>query len=674
MIATVIAALVTGIARGPFDAPLAYERDGLYFGTLIQNTLETGWYLDAPRLGAPFIAGMYDFPIGEYTNILFVRLLALFLSDYGSIYNAYYLLTFFLAAATAAWALVALRVTPWLALAGGIMFSLLPYHFLRAHHLFLGAYWVVPLYAYLALRGFHGTRVASGGRLVTWVAVLVLAGGAGIYYAFFGCLLIGAAALIEVARRRALRPLWRAALWTAPIVLGVALSLAPHLIYWKEHGRNPESLVRSGVQSERYALKPIQLFLPTPGHRIEFLDKMANRYAAMSQFTNDNQFAALGVLGSVALLVSLLAFFFGWPRRRFASMAGRYNTMALLYAAAGGVGSAIAYTVLPEFRATNRISVFIGFFSLYVLVMLAQRLIARQRATGRALLVPGTAAALVAIAVFDQVPARMSVPTDDFLADRAFFRNVEALLPPGAAVLQLPYVGFPEGRQVNGMDEYTHLRGYLHTRALRFSFGVMKGRPGDKWQCAMHSLPSDRIAAAAAASGFAAVLVATEGYADGGAELAAALQATVGPPIATGRGMMVFALPAGSEAAGPPLLAIARNEGFFGWERWGPGDPASRATGNASVKLISPADAKGAELTLRLRSATRREVAIERGGTLLVKVAMAPGVEAVVPLRLDVRRGVDILDLKTDAPGAVPVADGSRPITFSVAMPFCPER
>jgi phosphoglycerol transferase len=676
LVAMLVAAAATGVLSRPFDVPVHYAHDGLYFGQLIQNTLESGWYMTAPRLGFPFEGGVYDFPIGEYTNVLLVRLLSLVFGDFGSIYNAYYLLTFFLAAAVGSWVLGRLRVTPWLAAGGGIVFALLPYHFLRTHHLFLGAYWVVPLYVYLALRGVQGFRPGGPMVLGAWAVVLLLAGGSGVYYAFFGCLLIGVAALIEAVRRRSFGPMWRAGLWATPIVLGVAISLMPHFLYWKENGRNPESLVRSGLMSERYALKPIQLFLPTPGHRVPALAQAADRYKAMSSFTNDNQFAALGVLGSLALLVSLLSFFVGWPRMRSAALAGRYITMALLYAAVGGLGTVVAYTVLPEIRATNRISVFIGFLGALVLASVIQRVVARRRSlvSVRPLAVPAIAALLVGIAVFDQVPAIEYVRKDDVLADRAFFRQVEVALPPGAAVLQLPYVGFTEGRRVNGMDEYTHLRPYLNSRDLRFSFGVMKGRPGDRWYCAIHSLPPDRIAGAAAAAGFAAIMVATPGYADGGEELTAALRQTLGPPIAVGRGMAVFAIPPTMNAGASPLLTITRHEGFFGWEQWGPDDPASRATGNASVRLVSPVDARGAELVLRLRSETPRVVRVERQGAEIARAALEPNVEAKVPLRLDVRKGVDFLELKTDAPGTIPASDGSRPVTFRLAMPHCAER
>jgi hypothetical protein len=138
--------------------------------------------------------------------------------------------------------------------------------------------------------------------------------------------------------------------------------------------------------------------------------------------------------------------------------------------------------------------------------------------------------------------------------------------------------------------------------------------------------------------------------------------------------MAIFAIPPAMKSGASPLLAIARHQGFFGWEQWGPEDPASRATGNASVRLVSPVDAKGAELVLRLRSETPRVVRVERQGAEIARAALEPNVEAKVPLRLDVRKGVDFLELKTDAPGTIPASDGSRPVTFRLAMPHCAER
>ena len=49
----------------------------------------------------------------------------------------------------------------------------------------------------------------------------------------------------------------------------------------------------------------------------------------------------------------------------------------------------------------------------------------------------------------------------------------------GAMVFQLPYRRFPETQPLARMADYDLMRGYLHSDDLRWSYGFMKGRPGD---------------------------------------------------------------------------------------------------------------------------------------------------------------------------------------------------
>ena len=69
-----------------------------------------------------------------------------------------------------------------------------------------------------------------------------------------------------------------------------------------------------------------------------------------------------------------------------------------------------------------------------------------------------------------------------FLADEAFFTEIEASMPPGSKVFCLPYAPFPEHNPIAKMPVYEHARGYIHTRTLIWSYGAMKGREADAWQ------------------------------------------------------------------------------------------------------------------------------------------------------------------------------------------------
>ena len=126
---------------------------------LVKGIADHGWYSSNPSLGAPFGQQLVDYPQGaDSLNLLQIRVLALFSSNPGVLINLFFLGTFGLCAFTAH---LVLRVLGISALSSGpctILFSLLAaYHFFRGEsHLFLSAYYAVPLTAYLFLRVLGG--------------------------------------------------------------------------------------------------------------------------------------------------------------------------------------------------------------------------------------------------------------------------------------------------------------------------------------------------------------------------------------------------------------------------------------------------------------------------------------------------------------------------------------
>src|SRR5665811_1326720 len=75
-----------------------------------------------------------------------------------------------------------------------------------------------------------------------------------------------------------------------------------------------------------------------------------------------------------------------------------------------------------------------------------------------------------------------NVESAAYAADSTFGQQVQAMLPPGASVFQLPYLPFPESPPMFGMSDYEPLRGYLNTAGFRWSYGATKGRPDAAWQ------------------------------------------------------------------------------------------------------------------------------------------------------------------------------------------------
>ena len=176
--------------------------------------------------------------------------------------------------------------------------------------------------------------------------------------------------------------------------------------------------------------------------------------------------------------------------------------MAVLVGVSGGVGALVALLVTPQFRALNRISVFVAFFSIAAVVAALDRGVGRL-GKWRAPVTYGVATALVLFAFIDQRPdgrPGVSALAATFDSDRAFVERIERLLPPGAMVYQLPYTQFPEVPALHREPLYSSMRMFAHSRHLRWSYGGMKGRPGDGWHQALNRLPlRDRLGTIGAA-------------------------------------------------------------------------------------------------------------------------------------------------------------------------------
>jgi phosphoglycerol transferase len=109
-------------------------------------------------------------------------------------------------------------------------------------------------------------------------------------------------------------------------------------------------------------------------------------------------------------------------------------------------------------------------------------------------------------------------------------------------VFQLPVMAFPESPRIHNMRDYEHLRLFLHTTSLRYSYGQVKGRTDANWQRDVAALPRPDMVAALERYGFAALLINRNAYEDRAGELAGDL-AAVGLPVLVDLGdFVVFRL------------------------------------------------------------------------------------------------------------------------------------
>jgi hypothetical protein len=550
------AALAIQIWRITPSVPLAYIGDGHLFLAMVKATLENGWYLSNPDLGAPLGSEWHDFPVasGDTLHLLLIHALSPISDNYVVVLHVFYMLGYALTAISAFAALRLLEISRGPAIVCATLFALLPYHFaLNEAHPFHTAYWVVPIACFLVLallldRPLFARRKDSNGGLrgyasrttVATLGACLLIGSAGAnYYSAFAAGLVILAGLVA-----AIRVEWRRSLATAGVVAGVilavvALNALPTLIYEAEHGANDKVANRGPEESEFYSLTLFGLLVPSAGHRIGPFDELRRDYAESSPTPVLAAAPGIGMVAAVGL-VWLLGFALAsivksapWRERwRLHGAAAAAALISLLIATTGGLSLLFAYLVSPQLRVWNRFHVFIAFFALVAVAALLDLAVRRLRTARRGKALAGTLlAAILVLGFLDQtnpsyVPAYDDIRAE-FVSDSTFFGTVEERLGPGAAVFQLPYVPFPEWYAVGGTTQFEPMRGYLHSSDLRWSYGAMYGRPED-WQPGLIDESVEQALPRLSAVGFDGLVIDRPAYPDNGGALEAAIAKQVG--------------------------------------------------------------------------------------------------------------------------------------------------
>ncbi len=540
------------IWRADLSVPFYYSGDSLFYAMFVRGTIDNGWYWQNPTIGAPGGLQMYDFPGLDNAVVVLVLLLSIFTRNAMVILNLFYLLTFPLVALTSLYVLRQFNLSYVPAVFCSLLYTFLPYHFMRNQtHILLSAYYVVPLAVMVLLWISDEELRPRTKKFLLGVAICVLLGSSGIYYPFFFCYLLLVAGAIGSLKLQGLKPLVTALVFIGVTCATIAINLSPSIIYKYRHG-DAHVVKRSPGEAERYGLKISQLLFPITEHRKKQLTQH-NKFQNANTIVTEHDRVSLGLVGSIGflgLLAQLLHRKEILPGRKdLLKDLSTFNLFALLLGLVGGFGFLIALLVSDGIRSYNRISIFIAFFSLMAvgigLESVYRRTASERRtASGRNIFYVLIAVALIG-GFLDQttpayVPDYVGTKTE-FLSDAEFVNRIESTVPPEAMIFQLPYVPFPEPPVVHKMLEYDHFRGYLHSKKLRWSYGTIRNRQEDRVQQHVAALPTEQLVQSLAFAGFSGIYLDSYGYEEGGTakveELSNVLQTR---PLISPNGRLLF--------------------------------------------------------------------------------------------------------------------------------------
>jgi hypothetical protein len=559
-----------------------------------------------------------------------------------------------------------LRCQAGWAAALAVAFAASPYIWYRSlSHLALSLYWHIPLDILVLGWCFrrHGLPLRSR-RFAFALAVALAAALFNVYYAAMFVQLLVLSALAQIARgagRRAAAPLVLA----SALVGLFALESLGTLLYPLEHGQNLAALHRTYGDLERYALKPIELVLPLPGHGLWRYGNLAGGYWDNARGELGSAYLGLAGMAGLACLVSgpLAALVRG--RRAFIPPALGAVVWILAFSVAGGVNGVLGSLGVMLFRGTNRYSIWLAALAL---LFLAGRL-SRAAWNGRVpvLVAP---AFFVVLVLADQAPGLLQPgslrdQTQAMERDRAFAERIEASLPGRPMVFMLPLLDFPEGGSIRQMGDYEHFRSYLFTSRVRYSYGTDKGRSREEWQRRVEAMLPAKMVDRLEGYGFSGIVVDRRAYPDGGHSLLSGLT-DAGRIIAIdelgGGRAFVRLLP-----RAPALLpesAPRLGDGWYGRPQ-AEGFWAKSMVADWIVVNGGSAD-QAVALSFELRVAEPRAIYLSQGERVVATFEPSP-VVSVTDLRVVLPPGESHLVLRTDhPPRLVEVGNRLRLATFAV--------
>jgi phosphoglycerol transferase len=295
------------------------------------------------------------------------------------------------------------------------------------------------------------------------------------------------------------------------------------------------------------------------------------------------------------------------------------------------------------------VSVFISVLVLIFVVVRLSRLSGRWPAWCRWAVAVG----LVGFGLLDQIPRGSSAQERTELAarvqsDRKLGREMEAALPAGAMVFQLPVLGFPEVNAPGRLGNYELFRPFLNTEELRFSYGAAKFRARSRWQRDLESVPAATLVQRLESYGFGALYINRKGYEDRAERLLTELSVLgYDRRIQSAQGQQVVIL---LNPSAKPVFPLGRSLTFG--QGWHPASGGMRwANADAVVSYFNPYDYPiSAAIRLKLVGATEREVALEHEGKEVgrVRVGIEPSVIDLPNLMLE--PGVNRFKLRSREP------------------------
>tara|TARA_A100001011_G_scaffold400367_1_gene514405 strand:+ start:6822 stop:8894 length:2073 start_codon:yes stop_codon:yes gene_type:complete len=431
-------------------------------------------------LNAPFVANWSDFPITEEIIFFSMGLLAKVSNIYFS-HNIILLsghclagLSFFLVAKQ-------LNCKNYNSLAFAILFGLAHFLFARGSaHIILTYVFLIPV-SLLILNDVLDQNIKIYDKKFKYYFIFsFLIGCFNPYYTFLFCIFLLFSFLFNFLKKK--KNYTVPCLFIISSVLGFILMNADTFYSNFVNEVNLKAVGRNLAALEVYGMKMPELFLPPSGHRIDSFYNFGMTHYYHKAFVRGESWSSymgfIGMIGFLTLIVnSLSSIRNGWNSLEIRSLIS--INWIFLYSLIGGINLILGVLNFQVFRAPNR-------FSIYIFCILLLYLCIKSSKIKSNILRYILISVMLFIGLFDQLPRPNFAFQDPIKvrvkSDIEMGKILMNELKEGGMVFQFPFREFPEVGPIRGMQDYEHLRPYINTKNIHFTYGNNKGRGSELWQ------------------------------------------------------------------------------------------------------------------------------------------------------------------------------------------------
>ena len=498
---TVVMNIVLGLSSHNFNIPFFYDGGDAAVTLYRSFEMKTDYSLFGfNQLGTPMGSNTYDFYVFDIGLFVIQFLIALFSPNFIVGFNIFLIAGAWFNGMAALYSLRRLKFAAPVSVMIAVVYSCLPYFFMRySSHTYLAYYFAAPLAITIAIELYREEFVfdfkkETRKQSIINAIILFVIGTTGVYYAVFSCLYF-----LMVAMLRGMEDLkFKSTLLSIKAIgvtfAGFFVGVLPAAIYWMTHGLPYMFKMRTGFLwgGEVYGLKLTELILPNVHSRIGKFHTLRNNYDSVFGYS-ESMTASLGLLFTIGLAIALIYIFriAKSDKKDILRPVSLLIVASILIATRGGIGTFLAI-IFPFVRAYNRISVFIAFLCAIALAWGLTALYNIIKAKMKKTIVLNIISVVLLLGmmaggVYEQSfiifnleeGYKIMYDEDDVFVNDVV--NYATSLDPDDDMVDclfLPYMDFPE----NGKPTAGFLVGYepmllcVHSEKLGVSFGAPRGR------------------------------------------------------------------------------------------------------------------------------------------------------------------------------------------------------